>query len=94
MARVTCDCLRAISCVASVDGESAGAFGTVVPAQDGQAAERSATASVVVATDPGQATDLAVAVTLPQPAGDGEAELLDVIVACAAATLARLSSRH
>jgi hypothetical protein len=46
-----------------------------------------------VATDPGRATDLAVAVTLARPAGDGEAELLDVIVACAAAMLARFSSQ-
>ena len=94
VARVACDCLRAISCVASVAGESAGAFGAVMPEQDVQATERGSTASVVVATDPSRATDLAVAATLPQPASDGEAELLDVIVACAAAMLPRLSQMH
>ena len=93
VARVTCDCLGAISCVASVAHESAGAFGAALPAPDTETTERGATASVVVATDPGRATDLAVAVTLARPAGDGEAELLDVIVACAAAMLARFSSQ-
>jgi len=87
VASAVCDAFGAISCVASVGGESAGAFGAgQVAARSGlAAAERGASASLVVSRDPSGRTDLTLAVTLSEPPGDGQVELLDFIAAITAA---------
>ncbi len=90
VSEAVCDALGAISCVASVGGESAGAFGAGQVAarrQDGD--ERGTNASLVIARDPSDTTDLTLAVTLPQPPGEGQVELLDFIAAAAAALASR-----
>ncbi len=93
VASAVCDSLAAISCVASAGGESAGAFGAgtlaaapppaqheTTPGGDGRGGTR---ASLVVARDLSGRTDLALAVTLAEPPGDGQIELLDLIAAAA-----------
>jgi excisionase family DNA binding protein len=85
VSRLTCDALGAISCVANAAGQSAGAFTTTPPAETEGGAP-----AVLVAGDP--ACDLTIAVTLPRPAGEGVAELLDVITAGTSAALARLAA--
>jgi hypothetical protein len=90
VSRAICDALGAISCVASLGGESAGAFGAgQVAARESAGGERGGNANLVVARDPSRRTDLTLAVTLPRPPGDGQLELLDFIVAAAAAVAAR-----
>ena len=90
ISQAVCEALGAISCVASLGGESAGAFGA------GQAAarqtagdERGTNADLVITRDPSGRTDLTMAVTLPQPPGEGQIELLDLIAATTAAVAAR-----
>ena len=84
VARAVCDALGAISCVTSLGGESAGAFGAGrLAASPGPRDGRSANANLVVARDPSGRTDLTLAVTLPQPPGEGQAELLDFVAAVA-----------
>ena len=83
-----CEALGAISCVASLGGESAGAFGA------GQAAaasenQRGATANLVVVRDPSRRTDLTLAVTLAHPPGEGQVELLDFVAAVTSTLAAR-----
>ena len=81
-----CDACEAISCVASLNGESAGAFGAGPVAEAGAAAPRRGTsASLLVARDPSGRTDLTLAVTLAEPPGDGQVELLDFVAAVTAA---------
>jgi excisionase family DNA binding protein len=90
VANGVCDALGAISCVASVSGESAGAFGPAPhAAPDVPGADVTAAASIVVAHDPTGASDLTLAVTLPQPPVDGQIELLDLIAAVTAALTGR-----
>jgi excisionase family DNA binding protein len=90
VANGVCDAMGAISCVATVNGESAGAFGPVpLAAPDAQGADVTAAASIVVAHDPTGASDLTLAVTLPQPPADGQLELLDLVAAVTAALTAR-----
>ncbi len=86
LAEALCEALGAISCVASADGESAGAFGAGHAADLRQTgADRGTTASLVVARDPSGSTDLTLAVTFPRPPGEGQVELLDFFAATAAA---------
>ena len=89
VANAICDALGAISCVASVGGESAGAFGTGQIAADAAGHDRGTSASLVVARDPSGRTDLTLAVTLPHPPGEGQVELLDLIAAATAALAVR-----
>ena len=86
VAGAVCEAFGAISCVASVGGESAGAFGAGrVAARPGSThAGRGANASLVVSRDPSGRTDLTLAVTLSEPPGEGQVELLDFIVAITA----------
>ncbi len=87
VAGAVCEAFGAISCVASVGGESAGAFGAGLLAArpDATNAERGASASLVVSRDPSGRTDLTLAVTLGEPPGEGQVELLDLIAAATAA---------
>jgi excisionase family DNA binding protein len=86
IATAVCDACKAISCVASLHGESAGAFGEGPAADVGTDAPRRGTsASLLVARDPSSRTDLTLAVTLAEPPGDGQVELLDFVAAVAAA---------
>jgi GAF domain-containing protein len=87
VATAVCDALGAIACVASAGGESAGAFGAG-PAADAGADGRGTNASLVVARDPSGRTDLTLAVTLHDPPGEGQVELLDLVAAAAAALAA------
>jgi excisionase family DNA binding protein len=91
VANAVCDSLGAISCVASVAGESAGAFGDghMVALQEPRGDDRGTPASLVVARDPSKRTDLTLAVTLTAPPGEGQIELLDLIAAAAAALTVR-----
>jgi len=84
VARALCEALGAISCVASMGGESAGAFGAGRIAAPENGDERGANANLVVARDPSGRTDLTLAVTLPHPPGEGQVELLDFVAAIAA----------
>jgi excisionase family DNA binding protein len=90
VAGAVCEAFGAISCVASVGGESAGAFGAsrVAARPDSDNAERGANASLVVSRDPSGSSDLTLAVTLSEPPGDGQVELLDLIAAATAAVMA------
>ena len=74
-----CEALGAISCVASLGGESAGAFGAGQAAASADSRQRGAAANLVVARDPSGATDLTLAVTLPHAPGEGQVELLDLV---------------
>lgn len=87
-ARAVCEALGAISCVASLGGESAGAFGAGRIAGSSGDEPRAGAANLVVARDPSGVTDLALAVTLPGPPGEGQVELLDLVAAVTAACLA------
>lgn len=88
LARAACSALGAISCVASVDGMSAGAFGeTAAPAGDGE--QRGTRATLVVARDPSGATDFTLALTLSEPPSEGQAELLDLVAAAGGALAPR-----
>ena len=80
LARAACTSTGAISCVASMGDDSAGAFGDGA-VSDGVAGQ----ASLVVARDPSGASDLALAVTLAAPPGEGQIELLDLLAAGGAA---------
>jgi excisionase family DNA binding protein len=89
VANAVCEALGAISCVASMGGESAGAFGAGrLAARSETAGARGANASLVVARDPSGRTDLTLAVTLPHAPGEGQAELLDFVAAVTAAVAA------
>ena len=90
VAGAVCEAFGAISCVASVGGVSAGAFGAgrVAARPDPTNGERGANASLVVARDPSGRSDLALAVTLSEPPGEGQVELLDFIAAATAAVTA------
>jgi len=87
VADAVCAAFGAISCVASVGGESTGAFGAgrVAARPDSTHGERGANASLIVSRDPSGRTDFTLAVTLSEPPGDGQVELLDFIAAIAAA---------
>ena len=90
VANAVCEALGAISCVASMGGESAGAFGAGrVAAASGSGGERGANANLVVARDPSGRTDLTLAVTLSHAPGDGQTELLDFVAAVTAVLAAR-----
>ena len=86
LARTVCGALGAVSCVASCAGESAGAFGEAA-ARFHPGDERGARATLVVARDPSQATDLTLAVTLAEPPTEGQIELLDLVAAAGGALL-------
>ncbi|MCX6374266.1 MAG: GAF domain-containing protein [Actinobacteria bacterium] len=90
VAGAVCEAFGAISCVASVGGASAGAFGAgrVAARPASGNAERGANASLVVSRDPSGRTDLTLAVTLGEPPGEGQVELLDFIVAITAGVMA------
>jgi len=90
VADAVCRGLRAISCVASLGGVTAGAFGerTAAPAE-GDAASP---ASLVVARDATGVSDMTLAVTLADPPGEGQAELLTLVASAAAAFAARRPS--
>ena len=90
VAAAVCDAFEAISCVASVGGESAGAFGAgQIAAQHDIAADHTGPASIVVAHDPTGSTDLTLAVTLSQAPGEGQIELLDLVAAVTGALTGR-----
>jgi excisionase family DNA binding protein len=90
IAEAVCESLGAISCVTTAGGESAGAFGAgAVAARRRDGRELDTSASLVVARDPSGRSDLALAVTLPRPPGEGQAELLDFVAATAAILVAR-----
>ena len=90
VAGAVCEAFGAISCVASVGDESAGAFGAgrVTARPHSSAADRGANASLIVSRDPSGRTDLTLAVTLGEPPGEGQVELLDFIVAITAGVVA------
>jgi excisionase family DNA binding protein len=90
VADAVCEAFGAISCVASVGGVSAGAFGAgqIAARPDSANAERGANASLVVSRDPSGSTDFTLAVTLGEPPGEGQVELLDFIAAATAAVTA------
>jgi excisionase family DNA binding protein len=89
-----CEAFAAISCVASMGGESAGALGAGrVAAGPGVAHdEHGANASLVVSRDPSGRTDFTLAVTLGRPPGEGQIELLDFLAAAAAVVVALIPS--
>lgn len=87
LAHTACKALEAISCVASLGGASAGAFGETGAAANGE--ERGTRATLVVAHDPSGASDLTLAVTLAEPPSEGQVELLDLIVAAGGALATR-----
>ena len=89
VAKAVCEALGAISCVASLGGESAGAFGAGRVAAPEPGDERGANANLVVARDPSGRTDLTLAVTLPHAPGEGQVELLDFVAAITAAVALR-----
>ena len=89
VAKAVCDALGAISCVASLGGESAGAFGAGRVAAPESGHERGANANLVVVHDPSGRTDLTLAVTLPHAPGEGQVELLDFVAAVTAAVALR-----
>jgi len=81
VARAVCAALGAISCVASLGGESAGAFGAGQVAAPAGEEPRAGAANLVIARDPSGDSDLTLAVTLPHPPGEGQVELLDLVAA-------------
>ncbi len=90
VSRAVCDAVGAISCVVSMGGASAGAFGAgqiAAPADGG--CEHGTNANLVIARDPSERTDLTLAITLPRPPGEGQVELLDFFAATIAAIVAR-----
>jgi excisionase family DNA binding protein len=89
VAKAICEALGAISCVASLDGESAGAFGAGQAAAPTGERNRGGAANLLVARDPSGATDLTLAVTLPHAPGEGQIELLDLVAAVTAAVVKR-----
>lgn len=84
-ATLACETFGAVSCVAEAGGHSAGA--TAAPA--GGIIFADTAASVISATAPYSAGVLTLALTVPEPAADGGAEMLGVIAAAAAVLLAR-----
>ena len=79
--------LDGISCVASCDGESAGASG--LPAASGpERSTQSNSAHVIVSSAPSGDRPLALTLTLGRPAREGQAELLGLIATMAADALA------
>jgi excisionase family DNA binding protein len=99
VAGAVCEAFGAISCVASVGGVSAGAGGAgpgaappppppAPPRPPAGDAGDGANASLVVSRDPSGCTDLTLAVTLSEPPGEGQVELLDFIAAATAAVTA------
>jgi excisionase family DNA binding protein len=95
VAGAVCEAFGAISCVVSAGGQSAGAFGAAqVAARSGTAsAERRSNASLVVSRDPSGRTDLTLAVTLREPPGEGQVELLDFVAAATAVVATPVSSQ-
>ena len=91
-ATLACDVLGAISCVAEAGGHSAGA--TAASAGTTMSVERSGSASVFTAAASCAAGELTLALTVPEPFGDGGKELLDLIASTAALLLARLPADH
>lgn len=94
-ADVAAHALGAISCVVSCGGASAGASSLRRPAE-GEAARQprkaqSKTAHVIVSSAPCLDDQVTATVTLPQAAGDGQPELLSLIVTIAADAVASLS---
>jgi excisionase family DNA binding protein len=89
VARAVCEAFGAISCVASLGGESAGAFGAGQAAASASESQRGAAANLIVARDPSGRSDLTLAVTLTHPPGEGQVELLDFVVAVTSAVAAR-----
>jgi excisionase family DNA binding protein len=85
VAAAVCEALGAVSCVASLGGESAGAFGAGrLAAASDEEPERGTRANLIVVRDPSGRTDLTLAVTLPHAPGEGQTELLSLVVAVAA----------
>ena len=84
-AEVSARALGAISCVASCGGESAGASG-LRPGD--QATAQTGAAHVIVAAAPCGGDEIALTLTLGGDAGDGQAELLDLVATMAAGAIA------
>jgi len=84
VAGAVCEAFGAISCVASVGGESAGATGAT------GGATQTDTAHVIVSSAPCGASQLALTLTLSRTAGEGQVELLGLIAAMAAGAIAGL----
>jgi transcriptional regulator with GAF, ATPase, and Fis domain len=84
-AEVSARALGAISCVASCAGESAGASG-LRPGD--QATAQTGAAHVIVAAAPCDGDEIALTLTLSSEAGDGQAELLDLVATMAAGAIA------
>jgi excisionase family DNA binding protein len=95
VAIAACASLEAISSVATLAGESAGASGAV-PSQAaaGKAAQsQSNSAHVIVSSAPLDGDQLTITVTLPHEAGDGQAELLTLITTAATVALRSVALR-
>ncbi len=78
--------LEGISCVASYEGESAGASG-MPAAAGGERSTQSNSAHVIVSSAPSRGLPLTLTLTLGRPAREGQAELLGLIAAMAADAL-------
>jgi excisionase family DNA binding protein len=90
VAAAVCAALGAVSCVASLGGESAGAFGAGrLAAAPDEGPGRGTPANLIVARDHSGHTDLTLAVTLPCAPGEGQVELLDFAAAVAALLVGR-----
>jgi excisionase family DNA binding protein len=89
-AEAACEALGAIACVAAAGGESAGASGAVTLAAGPDGATGSASAGLLVGADSGGGVTLTA--TLPSPPAAGQAELLELVAAIAAAALARIGA--
>ena len=87
--RAVCDALGAISCVASMGGESAGAFGAGQVVAAGARRRARHQRQPRGRARPFGRTDLTLAVTLPHSPGEGQVELLDFIAAITAAVAVR-----
>ena len=86
VATAVCDAFEAVSCVVGAGGVTAGASGAAILAagDPADAPAIGAAASLMVADDPSGRTDLRIAVTLREPPGEGQSELLDFMAALAA----------
>ena len=91
VATAVCAGLDAISCVVSLEGVTAGAFGTRQASTAGPG-DTGSPATLVVARDPAGETDVTLAVTLGEPPGDGQVELLTLVAAATAAFVGRSRS--
>lgn len=84
VAAAVCEAFDAVACVVGAGGLTAGASGDVTAGDEADAPAIGAAASLMVADDPSGRTDLRIAVTLREPPGEGQSELLGFVAAVAA----------